>query len=248
MSDWFRDAFDEFYLTLYSHRNQEEAARFVKVLGKLISLDNLHLLDVCCGEGRFLRAFGEAGVVGFGLDLSEALLRRLVAAHPASAGRVVRGDMREFSFRTRSFDVCINMFTSFGYFQTLEEELRVIREAHRVLRPGGLFVIDHANPVWVKENLEPRSVREVGDFLVEEKRRILDGGKAVEKTVVIRSAEAPSAVLREYRERVSLFPRYELEKMLEQAGYTVFRLLGTYDGDSFDEPTSCRLIALARTV
>jgi SAM-dependent methyltransferase len=246
MPEWYEEAFDEFYLDIYSHRDDKEAEQFVAYLGKTLPLEGIALLDVCCGEGRHLRAFENGGARGFGLDLSEVLLERLTISHEGRELRVVRGDMRDFPFASESFDVCINMFTSLGYFQTRQEELRVISETWRVLKRGGLVVVDHVNPVWVADTLEPRSVKRKGDLVVEEKRRLLEEGKAVEKTISIRSIQNPEVLLREYSERVALFRRGELEHMLEQAGYVIDRSIGSYDGEPFRENRSCRLIVLAR--
>lgn len=246
MSEWYKEAFDDLYLEIYSHRDEQEAERFVRSLGSVVAIGGLVLLDVCCGEGRYLRAFENAGATGFGLDLSEVLLERFKASRTDGVYRAVRGDMRDFPFRSESFDICINMFTSLGYFDTTEEELRVIRETWRALRPKGLFVLDHVNPTWVKNKLEPRSVRRKGEVLVEETRKMVDGGKAVEKAMSIRSINAPDVPIREYREKVALFQKDELQQLLEQAGYAVVKLLGDYDGSPFEEEKSPRIIALAR--
>jgi SAM-dependent methyltransferase len=246
MTEWYREAFDEFYLDVYSHRDEKEADEFASFLSEMISLEGLAVLDVCCGEGRHLRAFEREGAVGFGLDLSTVLLERLQAAGEGGCSRIVRGDMRDFPFKSESFDLCTNMFTSLGYFETREEESRVLREAWRVLRPEGVFVIDHVNPVWVESTLEPRTVKTKGDLLIEERRRMVDEGKAVEKTMTIRSVKAPEVPLRDYRERVALFRTGELEQMLEEAGFGIVKLLGSYDGRPFQEASSSRLIVLVR--
>ncbi len=246
MSEWYKEAFDEFYLDIYSHRDEREAEEFVGFLGKMIPLEGLTVLDICCGEGRYLRAFERAGAVGFGLDLSAVLLERLQVCGASGACRVVRGDMRELPFKSESFDVCTNMFTSLGYFEKREEELRVIREACRVLGPEGLFVVDHVNPAWLESTLEPQTVKTRGDLLIEERRRMVDEGRAVEKTMSVRSVKDPEMLLREYRERVALFRIGELEQMLEEAGFRVIETLGGYDGRTFEESTSSRQIILVR--
>jgi SAM-dependent methyltransferase len=133
MAEWYKEAFDEFYPDVYSHRDEQEAREFATFLGKVVPLRGLRMLDVCCGEGRHIRAFIEAGVTCFGLDLSAVLLRRFKAKWASEASAVARGDMRSFPFKAESFDVCINMFTSFGYFEDRQEELKVLREVWRVL-------------------------------------------------------------------------------------------------------------------
>ena len=246
MAEWYKEAFDEFYLEVYSHRDEKEALEFATFLGKVIPLEGLRILDVCCGEGRHIRAFEKTGASCFGLDLSEALLCRLKARGSGELVRVVRGDMRRFPFKNESFDVCVNMFTSLGYFEDLREELEVLREVWRVLRLRGAFVLDHANLSWIKSNWEPHTVRRSGGLLVEETRKMLSDGRHVEKRTVIRSTNTPSIIVRDYTERLALFSKAELEGMLRGIGYDIVSYYGTYDGAPFEEESSPRLLILSR--
>ena len=246
MAEWYKEAFDEFYPDVYSHRDEREAGEFAVFLGKVVPLRGLLMLDVCCGEGRHMRAFQNAGATCFGLDLSEALLCKLKVTGSCQSPRVARGDMRALPFKSGSFDVCINMFTSLGYFEERQEELEVLREICRVLTPGGFFVLDHVNSNWVKSSFEPHTVRRSGELLIEETRKILSDGRLVEKHTVIRSAKAPSAVLRDYTERLALFAKTELEGMLGKIGYEILDFYGSYDGAPYAEESSPRLVILSR--
>jgi len=246
MAEWYKEAFGEFYPDVYSHRDEQEAREFAAFLGKVIPLQGLRMLDVCCGEGRHIRAFREVGVTCFGLDLSAVLLCKLKTKGASDASAVARGDMRSFPFKGGSFDICINMFTSLGYFEDRQEELEVLREVWRVLKPRGFFVLDHVNSNWVNSNFEPHTIRESGEFLIEETRRMVSDSKLVEKRTVIRSARAPSVTVRDYTERLVLFTKTELEQMLGTIGYQVVGLYGNYDGITFDEESSPRLLILSR--
>jgi SAM-dependent methyltransferase len=76
-----------------------------------------------------------------GVDLSRTLL-----AHARSRGtgrllRYTRADMRTLPRDwTGRFDAVLNLFTSFGFFTDPRDDVRVIREFARVLRPSGLLV------------------------------------------------------------------------------------------------------------
>lgn len=246
MVEWYKEAFDEFYAEVYSHRDEKEAQEFAAFLGKVVTLEGAEMLDVCCGGGRHIRAFGAAGATCFGLDLSEVLLCQCRAEGSRGMSRVVRGDMRSFPFKSESFDVCINMFTSLGYFEDVQEELEVLREVYRVLRPRGLFILDHANLNWVKSNFEARTVRTKGELLIEETRNLLSDGRLVEKRTIIRSAEDPSVAVSDHTERLVLFAKTELEGMLVNIGYDLVSFYGDYDGAPFEEKASPRLLILSR--
>jgi SAM-dependent methyltransferase len=103
------------------------------------------VLDCPCGQGRHARLLAEVGFQVDGLDYSEELLA--VAARvdrsevAAGALRYHRGDMRQLPARwTRRYDAVVNLFTSFGFFDTPAEDRAVLAEFARVLKPGGLLL------------------------------------------------------------------------------------------------------------
>jgi ubiquinone/menaquinone biosynthesis C-methylase UbiE len=83
----------------------------------------------------------EAGYDVDGLDYSSKLLQVARKRGTGIALRYTRGDMRRMPARwTRRFDAVLNLFTSFGFFAHPAEDVRVVREFARVLKPGGLLV------------------------------------------------------------------------------------------------------------
>jgi ubiquinone/menaquinone biosynthesis C-methylase UbiE len=246
MPEWYKEAFDEFYPETYSHRDDGDAVRAVELLGRFVPLKGCLVLDVGCGEGRHLRALSTAGAVAYGVDLSESLLRRQLGKTVSCATLSARGDMRRLPFRDCNFDVCMNMFTSLGYFDKREDELQALQEMKRVLKSYGHVLIDHVNSEWVKENLNPHSVRTSGRLTIEERRNITGDGRTVEKRTVLYDVSSPSSPVRDYMERVTLFGRDELERMLNCVGFETVQIFGSYDGMPFEERGSSRLIFLSR--
>ena len=89
------------------------------------------LLDIACGSGYAASVAAARGAEVAGLDASEALIAIARARTPDADFRV--GDMFALPFEDDCFDVA----TSFnGIWQGCEDALR---EARRVLRPGGLI-------------------------------------------------------------------------------------------------------------
>lgn len=99
------------------------------------------ILDVPCGQGRHAHLLAEAGYDVDGLDYSEHLLE---IARKRGTGRTLRyteGDMRKMPARWRGrFDAVINLFTSFGFFTDPADDVKVIREFARVLKPDGVLL------------------------------------------------------------------------------------------------------------
>jgi ubiquinone/menaquinone biosynthesis C-methylase UbiE len=251
MPEWYRESFDELYSDIYSHRDDEEAALAIELLERFVRLPGSAVLDVGCGQGRHLRALSRAGARGHGLDLSAALLEKGGVARPCP-GACVRGDMRRLPFRDSTFDACISMFTSFGYFGKTEDELGVLREMNRVLKSRGHCFVDHGNLSWLRRHLEERTVRRGRRFTTLETRAFLEDGRTVEKRIRVFPAgvharDVSGALpLRTYREMVTFFTLRELRGLMTRAGFVVERVFGGYAGSAFDECSSPRLIVLSR--
>ncbi|MCC7011263.1 MAG: methyltransferase domain-containing protein [Planctomycetes bacterium] len=236
--NWFEDAFRADYRRVYPHRDLDAArpeARWLAAQGL-----RGRVLDLCCGFGRHTLLLAESGLDVVGLDLSDELLlqaRALPEFERWLAGRLVRGDARELPFRDQCFDGLVNLFSSFGYFGELGDG-RVLSEVARVVRGGALVVLDLMNPSHVRANLRDESVREGDDFLLRERRSLLEGGRRVVKDVeLVVGGEA-----RRWREDVRLYELGEMTPRLADLGLDVRSVHGGFDGGIFDARAARMLI------
>jgi SAM-dependent methyltransferase len=240
MSEWFEKWFGEEYLALYPHRDEREAAAAVGLVeSNLGGIEVKRALDLACGAGRHSRLLSERWWTA-GFDLSAALLARAKAADPA--GFYVRGDMRALPFVDHGFDLVVNLFTSFGYFDNDAQHLRVLAEVARVTRRGGKFVLDFLNSDQVRGTLVPRESSNIGGRSVEVRREISADDRFVVKTIA--SGGEGAAADQTFIERVRLFDRMDLETMLEESGFGVEQVLGDYAGGAHSE-SSPRTIMFA---
>jgi len=155
-----------------------------------------------------------------------------VAISEAPEVPYVRADMRALPFAGAGFDLVVNLFTSFGYFSSDEENRVVLSEVNRVLRSGGVFVLDYLNADQVRTTLVPHDTQRVRGRVVTQDRRITADGLYVEKEISV--AGSP----RRYLERVRLFEAEELRCLLRDAGFTVVHELGEYSGASLGAESS----------
>lgn len=124
----------------------------------------LAILDVACGGGLMANPLAQAGHEVTGIDLSEASLE--VARRHDGTGRIryLVQDARALDFPDGRFDVVCMM----DFLEHIEDRDAVIREAARVLRPGGwlLFHTFNRTPLswliaikgveWAVRNTPPR--------------------------------------------------------------------------------------------
>lgn len=241
MSDWFRDTFDEDYVKLYAHRDEQEAELAVSLIERTVELaPEERVLDAPCGSGRHARAFARRGCSVVGLDLSRPLLD--LAARKRDRIRYVQGDIRQLPFRPEVFDLVTNLFSSFGYFQEDSENAAVLAELARVCRRGGRLVFDYFNADHVRANLVARSERHTGEgWLVREMRSISGTPPRVEKHMTV---EMPDGRRREMIESVRMFSPAEIEVLMSASGLVVRHRFGNYQGALFG-PQSPRLLLIA---
>ncbi|MFL6282684.1 MAG: class I SAM-dependent methyltransferase [Pyrinomonadaceae bacterium] len=99
------------------------------------------VLDCPCGYGRHSIALAQRGYKVLGSDINQEMLN---AAYRNVNGtgniQFARENMLHLDYRDR-FDAVINMFLAFGFFDTDEENERVLSNFHRALKPGGRFLL-----------------------------------------------------------------------------------------------------------
>jgi SAM-dependent methyltransferase len=206
------------------------------ILSTLSPGPQVRILDLGCGDGRYTHILHRLGHRIVGLDLSLTLLR----AGRAKYGNLplVQGDMRAIPGR---YDLILSLFTSFGYFDSREENLSVLASVNSALRPAGYFWLDFLNPVHVRRHLESETVSEISECCrVVEKRSI--GRGRITKEIVFIDSDAE----KHYTESVALYTREELENMIVDAGLEPRGCYGDYSGAGWHSESERTLVFAQR--
>ncbi len=241
MSEWFKDWFaSEEYLQVYLHRDNDEAEQLISFLLNEISIpQNSFVLDAACGAGRHSKIFSDRNYKVFGFDLSKTLLK---LANEFLNGNVTNShficaDLRNVCYRQK-FDLVVNLFTSFGYFNSDSENLSFIVSAFDLLKSNGYYIFDYLNSNFIVNNLVKFSKKVVGKKEIFEERKIVNG--RVEKIITITNG----LTIKKYKESVKLYSYRDIESMFTNIGFKIVKSFGDYQGNMFNESTSPRMLII----
>jgi ubiquinone/menaquinone biosynthesis C-methylase UbiE len=193
----------------------------------------LKLLDLACGTGRHALIFAKRGFDVTGLDYSKPFLReaRRKARVAGRKIRFVHGDMRKLGshFAANNFGLVVSLYNSFGYFDDRRDDAKLLHDVHRMLAPGGAFVINTINlDGAVKRLASPISVgREplpnvfVIDAVKYDRRK-----RQIFATWTIVDARRSKVKVVRKSFRQNIYSHAELKRLLREAGFRIEAVWG----------------------
>jgi SAM-dependent methyltransferase len=220
--DWWREFFLSGQYRLEEHTDEERTTREADFLVTALALtEGERVLDLCCGVGRHSNELARRGMQVVGVDFTPSYLSR--AAEAGTPARFVRGDMRRVPIRG-PFDAIFNVFSSFAYFDSEEQDALVIHEVARLLSPGGRFLLDVINPFCLARRFQSRMwTRMAEDVLLQANEMDLVGGCTRCEWTFVRGGARET-----YTSSIRLYTVPELQRMLNDAGLFVTALYGNF--------------------
>ena len=150
------------------------------------------VLDMPCGPGRHSIEFAARGYTVTGVDRTERYLdeARSRAQKSGLAIDFIQDDMRAFA-RPEAFDIVLNLFTSFGYFEDEGDDVKTASNFHDCLKPGGRLVMEMAGKEHLARHFAPNLWRELEDgSLLLEERELVDGWRRIRnRWILIKDGE-----------------------------------------------------------
>lgn len=238
--EWFAEWFDTpYYHTLYKHRDFEEAERFISNLLGYLGLDaDSKSLDLACGKGRHSVFLNKKGLDVTGVDLSP---NSIEAAKEFENDRLAFDvhDMREV-YKENAYDVVFNLFTSFGYFDSNEDNIRVLRSINKMLKPKGTVVIDFMNTHKTINNLVAEEEKKIDNINFRIERNF--DGQHIFKHIQFEDQGKEF----HFQERVQGITKEDFVKMFDATGFEIQDTFGNISLEPYDPNTSDRLIFICK--
>ena len=237
VNNWFAAWFDTpYYHILYKDRNYREAQLFMDNLTHYLNLpEKAKVLDLACGKGRHSIYLNQLGFDVLGVDLSENSIEEAKKNTNDHLHFRVH-DMRE-PFDEK-FDAIFNLFTSFGYFENEEDNLKTLIAIKESLSEYGFAVIDFMNVTNVIAHLVPEETKTVDGIDFNIKRFYIDG--YIYKEIGFQDKGEKF----HFTEKVKALTLPDFQQLMEEAGIFLLDTFGDYKLKKFHKTESERLIMI----
>lgn len=138
VNEILHDAYAEQYRrenepTIFSDANYQKIKS--NILAILKGISNPKILDIGCGTGFILKVCSEFSNILYGVDISLKMLKKA----KDYGATLVKSSAASLPFQDNVFDL-VTLNSTLHHLQDIEP---VLREAYRVLSPGGCIYIDH---------------------------------------------------------------------------------------------------------
>lgn len=223
--EWWNQIFNSFYLKTDGDVVDDPliTSEEIDIFTEILNLKpNQKILDLCCGQGRhsfelYKRGFHQIE----GLDRSQFLIQKAKKRNKKEnyAVNFRVGDARKLPQMPDTFDVVTLLGNSFGYFVSSKDDLSVLKEVFRVLKPWGHIIIDISDGEHIKTNFSPRSWEWIDKnlFVCRERSLSSDQQRLISREVI---THVNNGVLVDqfYAER--LYSKREISDLLQEAGFS----------------------------
>jgi len=246
MSEWHdnMDLWSDFKSIIFTPERMEQAQHDVEQIFKLLDLKSgLFVLDLGCGVGRHALEFAKRNCKVTGVDRISEYLDQAKETSTQQMLDVewIQADMREFK-RDNTFDVIVNLLTSFGYFENPQDDRKVVTNVYASLKSGGRFVLDLMGKEVLAKIYRDRDWHEEpdGSILLEE-RNVNSGWDRLDvRWIVLKGSER-----REHRFFHRVYSANELKTLLVDVGFSQVDVYGSLAGIPYDHHAQ-RLVLVAQ--
>lgn len=144
--EWFEN--EDFWLNygpiMFDSQRWAEAPTIAEHICAIAGLGNGNrILDAGCGPGRISVELAIRGLNVTGIDLIKPFLE--AAQESADDEHVpitlIQSDLRTFVSQ-QPFDAAINLYTSFGYCETVEDDISILKNIAAAIKKGGYFIME----------------------------------------------------------------------------------------------------------
>jgi SAM-dependent methyltransferase len=202
----------------------------------------LKVLDLCCGFGRISAELSRRGFSVTGVDITESYLRtaREDAAYENLDIEYLLADAREF-VRPAFFDLALSLYISFGYFEDIKDDCKLLNNVYQSLKPGGVFIMETlGKEIAVRDFVECEWFERAGYTVLTQYEALDSWSLLKNRWILIKGAERHEKIFAQ-----RLYAASELRSLFIEAGFAKVEIYGDWDESPYDI-SAPKLIAVGR--
>lgn len=238
-TEWYKEWFNtKYYHILYKNRDFEEAELFINNLVDYLKIEkDSKILDLACGKGRHSYFLAKKGFDVTGIDLSAQSIEWAKTHYSLPNLKFAVNDMRNV-YKENSFDFLFNMFTSFGYFNSHNENQRVVNSMKTQINNSGTIVIDFLNIYKVLSNIVKNETKIIDSISFNISKEIRENN--IVKTIDFYDNNEKHTFV----EKVEILTIDDFKHYFNESGLKIKAVFGSYQLEEFNHEHSDRLILM----
>lgn len=227
-TEWWKTLFNALYLKTDGDVVENTDATVAEVdcvLAVTGAAKDQKILDLCCGQGRHSLELARRGFDNvIGIDRSRYLVRlaRKRAQREHFSTKFHEGDARNIRMYQNEIDLVLLLGNSFGYFESEDDDAKIIEQIAKILRKDGVVYFDIADGDFLRAHYEKRSWEWIdpNHFVCRERELARDSKRLISREVIV-NAETGVIADQFYAER--LYNQQQLTDLLERSGFNNVR-------------------------
>lgn len=242
--DWFESEnfWTQYAPIMFDDARWAEAptvAQYVKDIAGLGEGDKI--LDAGCGLGRISVELAALGLAVTGVDIIQSELD--AARESAEAEGVpltlINHDLRSFQAREQ-FDCVINLYTSFGYCATIEDDMKILKNIADSVKTGGTFIMECTSRETAIMYFTAGEEFERAGYKVVTHFEVVGAWEGLRSQWTLYPLESKQAINHTFIQR--LYPATFLRDKLIDFGYSKVNIYGDFDKSPYNEHARTMLI------
>ena len=192
------------------------------------------ILDAGCGPGRIAVELASKGLEVTGVDLIQSELD--AAAETASAEGVdlelIKADLRTFKTE-KQYDCAINLYTSFGYCDTIEEDVQILKSIFDAVREGGFFILENiSREIAIKDFTEGEWFERAGKTVLTD-FSVVGAWEGLRSRWILIDNKTGERIEHEFIQR--LYSAIELKRVMIGIGFKSVEIYGDFDFSPYNQ-------------
>lgn len=242
--DWFESEnfWTQYAPIMFDDARWAEAPTVAQYVKDIAGLgEGAKILDAGCGLGRISVELAALGLDVTGVDIIQSELD--AARESAEAEGVpltlINHDLRSFQAREQ-FDCAINLYTSFGYCATIEEDMKILKNIADSVKTGGTFIIECTSRETAIMYFTAGEEFERAGYKVVTHFEVVGAWESLRSQWTLYPLESKQAIDHTFIQR--LYPATFLRDKLIDFGYSKVNIYGDFDKSPYNEHARTMLI------